>query len=226
MDLLSKVSNKINYSIAKSIEDPEADRYAREREQQRAQDAAAAQRQAEQNAATAAAAAAKIQSDQQASNMKDRSQFKPGRAIGNVASGIMNAFLKLILVIIILYAGHLCANEAIGYNAPFRIFSFICGQIFFWFVIPRFLIRRYWFGLPNHNYAFLPLSTYVPVTDAEKILLKPFCYVEDINYAAAKAAVDLLYSSAYERSLIVDPDEPKGPPRPACYPNPQYGGNG
>jgi hypothetical protein len=225
MDLLSKVSNKINYSIAKSIEDPEADKYARERAQQQAQEAAAAQRQVEQTAAAAAAAAAKVKSDNEASNLQDRSQFKPVRAAGNVSRGILKAIVYLFLLIIILYAGHLCANEAIGYNVPFRIFSFILGQIFFWFVIPRFLIRRYWYGLPNFNYAFLPVSTYVPVTDAEKILLKPFCYLEDKNYAAAKAAVDLLYSSAYERSLIIDPNEPKGPPRPACYPNPQYGGS-
>jgi len=225
MDLVTRVSNKINYSIAKAIDDPEADKYARERAHQQAQEEAARQRQAEQTAATVAAAAAKVKSDQEASKLQDRSQFKPVRAAGNVSRGILKTIFYLFLLIIIFYAGHLCANEAIGYNVPFRIFSFICGQIFFFFVIPRFLVRRYWYGLPNHNYAFLPVSTFVPRTDAEKILLKPFCYVEDANYAAAKAAVDFLYSNAYAKSLIVGPDEPKGPPRPACYPDPQYGGS-
>lgn len=222
MSLLKKVSNKINYSIAQVLNDREADEYARQQEAQEAQERAVRERQAAEAAGVSLAAAAAARDRIAAAKLEDRSQVKPGRALNRIASGILKTIFYLFLIIVICYAGHLSANEAIGYNIPFRIFSFIYGQIFFWFVIPKFLIRKYWYGLPNHNYAFLPVSTYTPITDAEKILLKPFCYVEDKNYAAAKAAVDALYYNAYQKSLILSPGEPPGPPRPACYPDPKY----
>jgi hypothetical protein len=202
MSLLRKISNKISYSIAKVLNDPEADAYGRQQEAQEAHDREVRQRQATDAAAATAAALAKTRSDQTAAKLEDRSQFRPGRAISNISNGILNMFFKFFMTVIMLYAGHLSANEAIGYNVPFRILSFIYGKLLFFYVIPRFLIRKYYYNISNINYAFLPVSTYVPATDAEKILLKPFCYKEDQHSTAEKAAVDLLYKTAFEKSQI------------------------
>jgi hypothetical protein len=132
----------------------------------------------------------------------DRSEFKPQRATGNVAAGIVKGFMSLILTLLILYGGHLAANEAIGYKIPFRILSFVYGCLFFFIEIPKMLIRRYWYEIKPAYYTYLPISTYEPMGDLEILFLGAFCYKEDNASQMARATVEALYKTAFEKSQI------------------------
>jgi hypothetical protein len=202
MSFLTQIGNKIQYSIAKWASDPEADAYARQQARQQQQDADAARRLAESRARSDAAAKAQADADARARSMADRSQFKPIRATSNVAAGVVKGFMSFILTLIILYGGHLSANEAIGYKVPFRLVSFLYGCIFFFIEIPKMLIRRYWYQIKPAYYTYLPLSTYEPNGDLEVFFLGAFCYKEDNTTQLARAAVETMYKTAFEKSQI------------------------
>jgi len=50
------------------------------------------------------------------------------------------------------------------------------------------------------NYSFLPISTYVPTGDLEKLVLGPFCYVPDQASVDATAKVAQMYLEAFQRT--------------------------
>ena len=202
MSLLTQVSNKIQYSISQWASDPEAETYAKDKAKQDEQDAETQERLNEAKEKGAAAAAAKAEADAEAKSMADRSEFKPQRATGNVAAGIIKGFMNLILTLVILYGGHLAANEAIGYKIPFRILSFVYGCLFFFIEIPKMLIRRYWYQIKPAYYTYLPISTYEPMGDLEILFLGAFCYKEDNASQMARATVESLYKTAFEKSQI------------------------
>jgi hypothetical protein len=205
MGFFTKVYNKVQYNIAKWTNDPEADNYARNSAAQEAQDAETQRRFVEQMAQAQADTDRRNQENADAKSFAERSQFKPGRALNKISSGIINAFLKIIILAVLLYSGHLAANEAIGYNVPFRLLSFACGFIFPYYVIPRFLYQKFYLKKQMDYYTFLPVSTYEPNGDYESLFLGGFCYKKDERYAAARAAVESLYNTGYHKSLI----EPK-----------------
>jgi hypothetical protein len=202
MSLLTQVSNKIQYSVSQWASDPEAEAYAKDKAKQDEQNAETQERLNEAKEKGAAAAAAKAEADAKAKSMADRSEFKPQRATGNVASGIIKGFMNFILTLTILYGGHLAANEAIGYKIPFRLLSFVYGCIFFFIEIPKMLIRRYWYQIKPAYYTYLPISTYQPMGDLEILFLGAFCYKEDNASQMARATVESLYKTAFEKSQI------------------------
>ena len=202
MSLLTQVSNKIQYNISQWAADPEADAYAKQQAAQQIQDKEMQKRMAETKARSEKEAKAKAASEAEAQSMADRRQFNPTRATSNVASGIIKGFMSLILTMVILYGGHLAANEAIGYHIPFRILSFLYGCIFFFIQIPKMLIRRYMYQIKPPYYTYLPLSTYEPNGDLEILFLGAFCYKEDQTSQMARAAVETLYRNAFEKSQI------------------------
>lgn len=202
MSLLTQISNKIQYNVSQWAADPEADAYAKQQAAQQIQDKEMQKRMAETKLKSEKEAKAKAASEAEAQSMADRSQFNPTRATSNVASGIIKGFMSLILTMVILYGGHLAANEAIGYNIPFRILSFLYGCIFFFIQIPKMLIRRYMYQIKPPYYTYLPLSTYEPNGDLEILFLGAFCYKEDQTSQMARAAVETLYRNAIEKSQI------------------------
>lgn len=202
MSLLTQVSNKIQYSISQWASDPEAESYAKDKARQDEQDAETQERLNEAKEKGAAAAAAKAESEAKAKSMADRSEFKTQRATSNVASGIIKGFMNFILTLVILYGGHLAANEAIGYKIPFRVLSFVYGCLFFFIEIPKMLIRRYAYQIKPAYYTYFPLSTYEPMGDLEILFLGAFCYKEDNASQMARATVETLYKTAFEKSQI------------------------
>jgi len=187
---------------SQTLNDPEAEAYAKEKAKQDVQDAEAQKRLDEAKAKANEDAAKKAEKDAADANLVERSQFKPERAAGNIAKGILSGFLYFFLVCIILYGGHLAANAAIGYNPPFRVLSFLYGCIFFFFVIPKSLYEKYWLKQELHGYTMLPLSTYVPRGDLEYYLMGAFCYTDDSYSVAARKAVETLYFEAFKKSQI------------------------
>jgi hypothetical protein len=202
MSVFTQISNKIQYSLSQAINDPKADAYARQQAIQAQQDADAKARRDAALANASAQEKARLKAEEDAKALAERSQFKPVRATGNVASGIIKGFMNFILALIILYGGHLAANEAIGYKVPFRILSFLYGCIFFFIEIPKMLIRRYWYQIKPPYYTYFPLSTYVPNGDLEVLFLGGFCYKEDEASQMARATVETLYKTAFEKSQI------------------------
>jgi hypothetical protein len=202
MSLLTQVSNKIQYSISQWASDPEAEAYAKDKAKQDEQDAETKKRIDEAKEKSDTAAIAKAEADAKAQEMADRSEFKAERATSNIASGIIKGFMSFILVLVILYGGHLAANEAIGYKVPFRVLSFVYGCLFFFIEIPKMLIRRYWYQIKPTYYTYFPLSTYEPNGDLEILFLGAFCYKEDDASQMARASIETLYKTAFEKSQI------------------------
>ena len=202
MSLFTQIGNKIQYSIAQVVNDPKADEYARQQAIQAKQDAETRARQDAANANASSAEKARLKAEEDAKALSERSEFKPVRATGNVAAGIIKGFMQFILTLIILYGGHLAANEAIGYKIPFRILSFAYGCLFFFIEIPKMLFRRYWYQIKPPYYTYFPLSTYEPKGDLEILFLGAFCYKEDEASQMARATVETLYKTAFEKSQI------------------------
>jgi len=201
MSLLTSISNKVQYMVAQNVSDPDADAYAK---QQADQAAAAAATKAQQDEAAKQAAidlADKQKKDADAAALAARSNFNSSELIGQTARSILSGLGGLVLACFLLYGGHIAANKVIGYRVPFRILSFICGMIFSIWVIPKSLYDVYWKKETLPYYTFLPISTYQPVGDLEKIFLGGFCYVEDETVEAARAAVKTLYSEAFTKSV-------------------------
>jgi hypothetical protein len=204
MGLWTQFTNKIQYLSSQFLNDPDADAYAKQQADQKAQDAEAQQRLDDIKTKTEEDAKAKAIEDAKSADIVDRTKFIPSRVAGKIASGVLNGFLKFFLICIMLYGGHLAANDMIGYKYPFRVVSFFYGSLVFYFFIIKMIYQKYWLKKELHSYAFLPLSTYVPSGNLEKIFLGPFCYTEDDYSMSAAAAVKELYSKAFEKSQIKD----------------------
>jgi len=202
MSLLTKLSDKIQYTVSKQLDDPAAREYANQQKAQAIQDSASQQREQKQKKEEAEAAAKKAADDAKAADLVRRSEFKSNRVIGNSASQILKIFGSMLLVLVMLYGGHLAANAAIGYRNPFRILSFLYGAIFFFYVIPKSWFDAFYLKKVQHFYTFLPLSTYVPLGNLESLFLSPFCYVEDQFSAEARKAVESLYAGALKASTL------------------------
>jgi hypothetical protein len=202
MSILTQISKKVNYDISKALNDPEAEAYAKQQEIQAKQDAEAKERKLKEEERIKKDLDMKAKSDAKAKSLAERSTFSIKRAMRNTASGILTGFMSLILICFILYGGHLAANDAIGYNNPFRILSFIYGCIFFFIEIPKSFIRKYWYKLEIPYYTYLPLSTYQPTGDLETIFLGGFCYREDEASNAARSVVGGLYKTAFDKTQI------------------------
>lgn len=202
MSLLTQVSNKIQYSISQWASDPEAEAYAKEQAKQKQHDAEAQERINQTKAESDKNFNEKADADAKAKDIAERSEFKPQRATSNIAAGIIKGFMQFIFTLIVLYGGHLAANEAIGYKIPFRLLSFVYGCVFFFIQIPKMLISRYWYQIKPPYYTYLPLSTYEPKGDLEVLFIGAFCYKEDEASQLARATVETLYKAAFEKSQI------------------------
>jgi hypothetical protein len=201
MGLLTKLTDKIQYTVSKQLDDPEAAEYANQQKAQAIQDSAVQKREQEKQKEDAKVAAKKEKDAAAAAELVRRSEFKPQRAIGGAAIQILSIFGSLVLILIMLYAGHIAANEAIGYGIPFRLLSFLYGALFFFYVIPKSFYDTFYLKKVKHFYTFLPLSTYVPTGNIESFFLTPFCYVEDSFSAEAKKAVETLYTNGLAESM-------------------------
>lgn len=202
MSLLTQISNKLQYSISQWASDPEAEAYAKEQAKQRQHDAEAQERINQTKLESNKNFNEKAEADAKAKELAERSEFKPQRATSNIAAGIIKGFFQFIFTLIVLYGGHLAANEAIGYKIPFRILSFLYGCMFFFIQIPKMLISRYWYQIKPPYYTYLPISTYEPNGDLEVLFLGGFCYKEDEASTMARAAVETLYRTAFEKTQI------------------------
>ena len=193
---LSLAYNKIKYSIDKELRDPEADAYAKQQEIQAEQDKAVADRKAA-AAAKASVDAKEAQEKKVEDAEKERkSKFSPVSHTGaKVAQNIFIIFWSLLLILLGLYAGSLCANKAIGYNIPFRLMSFFYGMILFPAVYIRMFIEMYR-GVKSPYYGFLPIWKYEPDGWVERIFWGPFSFVDDGGIGTAQQEVKDLYISA------------------------------
>jgi hypothetical protein len=200
--IFTKLVNKVQYVTSKSLDDPKADEFARQKAIQDSQDKAVADRRAKADAEADKKAKADAEANKKAKDLESRRHFSISRATGNAASGILGIFGFFLLTAVMLYSGHLVANRDIGYNAPFRLLSFLYGTLFFIYYIPMGLYDIYVNKKRLIYYTFLPLSTYEPTGDLEKFFLKPFCYTENQDSQAAKMAVEALYSKAFQKSQI------------------------
>lgn len=192
---LTLAYNKIQYQFDAYIKDPEAENHAKQLAVQKAQDDAKAKRKEALNESKAQLKEKSIKDKAEAEELANRSQFSsPQTILAKVSKAIISTFLSLLVVGIMLYAGKLEANKAIGYNAPMRIVSFIYGAIFFFIVIPRSLYDIYWLKKTIPDYAALPIWNYVPNGWVENAFFGLFSYVEDGESKAAREEITRLYS--------------------------------
>ena len=234
MSLLTSLSNKIQYMVAKNASDPEAEEYAKQQADQAAADAKVKEERDKLSKQASDDADIKRKKDEEAAALADRSKFKPKELIGDIARNILSVIGILILVFFLLYGGHIAANKAIGYKVPFRILSFLYGIVFSFWVVPKSVYDVYWKKETLPYFTFLPISTYEPVGDIEKIFVGGFCYKEDEVSSAARAAVTALYSDAFTKSVSAAPAiakaavaavasvaaKPPPPPVPVAKPSP------
>jgi hypothetical protein len=202
MSILTQITNRVKYDLSKALNDPEVDAYAKQQAIQEKQDTDVKERKQKEESTSKKNSEAKARAAEKAKVLTQRSTFSVKRALRNTASGILTGFMSLVLICFILYGGHLAANEAIGYKIPFRILSFIYGCIFFFIEIPKSFIRIYWYQIQIPYYCYFPLSTYQPVGDFETLFLGGFCYKEDEASNAARAAIEALYKTAFDKSQI------------------------
>jgi len=195
--------NKIDYLLSEFLNDPDAAAHVKEQADQKAQDEETKKRLEEANAKAEEDANTKSEEDAKAAELVDRSEFKPKRAAGNIARGIVADFIFFSIICIMLYAGHIESNRAIGYNLPFRIVSFIYGSLAFFYVIPRMLYEKYWLKIPQIIYATVPIIAHNQATHVNEYLATVM-YSEDSSVSEARKAVESLYSEAFRKSLTKD----------------------
>jgi hypothetical protein len=200
MSLLTGLSNKLQYMAVKTAIDPEAEEYAKQQAEQAAQDAAMKKQKEDAEKEAKAGVEEKLAEDKKADALAARSQFDTRKMIGQASKGILSSIFLLIIIFISFYGGHIAANKAIGWGVPFRILSFIYGILFSFWVIPKSIYDVYWKGLKIPYFTFLPISTHETTGTIEKIFIGPFCYREDEESSAARAAVVNMYADAFRKS--------------------------
>lgn len=200
--LFTQVVNKIQYKISEWVSDPEAEEYAKQQAKQAKQEAQTQARKQTAAEQERVKAAAKVKANARARDIESRSQFSPARASSNIVNGILDWFFRLLFILVAMYGGHIAANEAIGYNIPFRLLSFVYGTILFFIVIPMSLYNTYWLNIVPKYYTYLPLSTYEPKGDLAILFLGGFCYKEDQQAIDARNKVAELYKLGFEKSQI------------------------
>lgn len=192
MGIFEKLGTKIQYEISKLLNDPKAEEYNKQQEAQERQDAMTRRRLEEETARQETEAERRATREKEAEDLARRSEFSGSRAIGDIASGTLEAIQVLFLIILVLYGGSIAVNSAIGYNTPFRIISLIYGCLFFFLVIPKHLYSTYYLRNPYIYYSMFPFVVYNPV-GYTRLLFGPFCYMENSNSQAATRAVEMLY---------------------------------
>ncbi|NBO71388.1 hypothetical protein EBV26_13055, partial [bacterium] len=206
---LTLLSNKINHTIYTNLNDPEAEAYAKEQAKKAEQDKLVAERKAVADANKAEKDKALAKKQEEDAVKAERSKFKPIKHTGGlVAKKSIDMFWSLLVTLLALYAGSISANKAIGYNIPFRLFSFLYGVILFPLVYIMLIIDMYR-GTTKHMHAFLPLMRYPqptwngemwngPSGWIERIFWGPFSYTDDgsVSLDAAREEVKNLYINA------------------------------
>ena len=200
MSLLTTISNKIQYMVATAVSDPKAEEFAKQQAIQRKHDAEVKKRGDAVAAEEADAAAKKVADDAAAADLARRSQFNSTGAGVDMAKRILSGFGTWLIILSALYGGHLAANMSIGYNVPFRVFSFFYGTLLYFLVIPYSLYVVYVKQQTIPTYTALPMSTYVPQGTFENIIYGWYCYKEDDASKAARAAIDQIYLNGFSRS--------------------------
>ena len=206
---LTLLSNKVNHTIYTNLNDPEAEAYAKEQAKKAEQDKLVAERKAVADANKAEKDKALAKKQEEDAVKAERSTFKPIKHTGGlVAKKSIDMFWSLLVILLALYAGSISANKAIGYNIPFRLFSFLYGVILFPLVYIMLIIDMYR-GTTKHMHAFLPLMRYPqptwngemwngPSGWIERIFWGPFSYTDDgsVSLDAAREEVKNLYINA------------------------------
>lgn len=123
----------------------------------------------------------------------DKASFNLRRLFSETFSIAGQVIGSLLIIMLFLVSGMLCANDAIGRDYRYRILYFIYGGIGFPIMLIYYLYR--WFvGTAPHIYRLLPIYTEEADTSLGRFFLFPFTYVED-EYAK-KAPTDFLKQAA------------------------------
>ena len=143
----SAFTNRVEYMFY----DPKAEEFARHKAEREAQKKADDIRRAEieksqlteqQKKEATDALNAKEKAERE--SLATRSQFNITELIGNSSQGIIFHVKALLLLSFMIYGGHIAVNQAIGYNIPFRILTFIYGMLCSFFIVPKALYDVYW----------------------------------------------------------------------------------
>jgi hypothetical protein len=193
MSLITKLSNKVTYSLDQAVSDPKADEYAKQQEKQRAQDEKVKKREEEAKLKKEADDKRRAEAKAKQEDIAKRSKFDTGQLISDAAYYILVGSIVLIAVLIASYGGSIAANAAIGYSIPNRLLAFMYGAIMSWYLVPKTLYEIFILGNVDKSYCFLTLSQYVPNGFAEELFLGPFCYKEDDASRQAAEKVRELY---------------------------------
>jgi len=210
MSLLTSLYNKVQYLASKNLSDPNAEVYAKQQAEQIKQDKETRRREA----VAASKEADKLANDESdaaaAKALALRSKFDHKSLISDIATHALTGIIIAVVIILMGIGGYLAANQAIGYNNPFRILSFIYGCLAFFYVIPRSLYLIYGKGETLPSYALLPLYVYVPSSDinVKKTCNYIFCYQEDEASVKARSLIENLYSKVHAESLLPTPQIP------------------
>ena len=213
MSFFTSLVNKITYQINKAVSDPEAEAYAAAQAKQAKQDAAVAANKANKEEKAEAKAKAAKDAKDAAEKLSARSNSSISGFAGESSQQILIVFFVLAYITVATYGGHLAANRDIGYSIAGRIVSFIYGTILFPVLIIQYIWDTFKEGKVIPNYSFLPISTYVPTGDLEKMVIGPFCYVPDQASVDATAKVAQMYLEAFQSTAAsAAPPIDKTPP--------------
>jgi hypothetical protein len=215
-NFLTKLSNKLSFLSDKYLDDDEQREFEQNKKAQEAQDELSRKREQLQQEEDREREEKIAAEEKAAAELARRSEFNVETLFHRTCLGILKQFMGLISFLLMLYGGHISANEAIGYSISMRILSFVYGCLAFFIVIPRSFYYTFWLKKEQHFYTFLPISTHLPNGNFENFFLTPFCYVHDQYIDKAKAEILEQYKVAFENSRnIKRSPPPPAPPPPA-----------
>lgn len=129
----------------------------------------------------------------EAETKAEKATFNLGRLFTDTLSIAGKVIASLLIVMLFLVSGMLCANDAIGRDYRYRILYFIYGGLGFPIMLIYYLYR--WFvGTAPNIYRLLPIYTEQADTSLGRFFLFPFTYEEDQK--AKDAATNFMKEAA------------------------------
>jgi hypothetical protein len=186
--LWSNLKNKITYNIYNAVKDPNANKFAIERDKKRKE---------EENKKTLESTNKSDTTDDSNSDSTNFSIKRVGKKVGNQTLDILKkAFIPFLAIMLAM----IVSNEMIIYSVPIRILFFIFTFCVCYFVkslcilLGVFYVFKGGYSYYINNmtdrpkqeimptiYALLPISTYKPTSSLVSFLLYPFTYPKTVE---------------------------------------------
>lgn len=165
MSYFEQAFNSTKYAIHKLTYNPEAEKYAKQQQQELEKKKKEAENQKQKTELDTK----KTEEDKKAVAERaekeriaaERAEFSFSRLLWRIFEITITALLIAFVIGSALYGSSLATNLNVYKSAPYRVIYAIWGFLFFWVVIPYvWIYRRFWLKKQPEFYAILPLVPY------------------------------------------------------------------